>query len=205
MSDSPEPVNIASHLPAMARQQPDRQAVVFPHGHDKSGRVSYTHLTFRQLNEESDRIAAGLIDYGITRGMRTVLMVTPNLDFFALTFALFKIGAVPVMIDPGMGIRNLGTCLQEAEPEAFIGVPKAHLARCLFRWARGTLKLLVTVGPKLFWGGKSLAAIQRPAGTAHDFKMAATQEGKWPPSCLPAGARASPRGSSTPMGSSTAR
>lgn len=176
MSDSPEPVNIASHLPAMARQQPDRQAVVFPHGRDKSGRVSYTHLTFRQLNEESDRIAAGLIAYGITRGMRTVLMVTPDLDFFALTFALFKIGAVPVMIDPGMGIKNLGTCLREAEPEAFIGVPKAHLARCLFRWARGTLKLLVTVGPKLFWGGKSLAAIQRQTGTDHDFKMAETQE-----------------------------
>ena len=175
MSDVSEMVNIAAHLPAMARHQPHRQAVVFPQGRDAAGRVSYTHLTFRQLDEASDRIAAGLTAYGITRGMRTVLMVTPSLDFFALTFALFKMGAVPVMVDPGIGIKNLGKCLEEAAPEAFIGIPKAHIARCLFRWARGTLKRLVTVGPRLVWGGDTLAAIRQQVGTDHHFKMVATR------------------------------
>ena len=33
------------------------------------------------------------------------------------------------LIDPGMGVRNLGRCLAEAEPEAFVGVAKAHAAR----------------------------------------------------------------------------
>ena len=28
-------------------------------------------------------------------------MVPPGPEFFALTFALFKVGAVPVLIDPG--------------------------------------------------------------------------------------------------------
>ena len=105
----------------MARHQPHRQAVVFPEGRDARNRVTYTHLTFRQLDDESDRIAAGLINYGITRGMRTVLMVTPSLDFFALTFALFKIGAVPVLVDPGMGVKNLGKCLAEARPKPSSG------------------------------------------------------------------------------------
>jgi len=168
-------VNIASHLPAMARRQPHRQAVVFPHGRDARGRVSYTHLTFGQLDEESDRIAAGLIDYGITRGMRTVLMVTPSLDFFALTFALFKIGAAPVLVDPGMGVKNLGKCLAEAEPEAFIGIPKAHLARLLLGWGRATIKRLVTVGPNPFWGGQTLDAIRARVPRNHGFKMADTR------------------------------
>ncbi len=168
-------VNIASHLPAMARHQPHRQAVVFPHGRDAANRVSYTHLTFRQLDDESDRIAAGLIDHGITRCMRTVLMVTPSLDFFALTFALFKIGAVPVLIDPGMGVKNLGKCLAEAQPEAFIGVPKAHVARLLLRWSRDTLKHLVTVGRNPFWGGETLDAIRTRVSKNHGFKMADTQ------------------------------
>ncbi len=60
-------------------------------------------------------------------------MVTPSLEFFALTFALFKLGAVVVLIDPGMGTKNLGVCLAEADPEAFIGIPKAHVARLLLR------------------------------------------------------------------------
>jgi olefin beta-lactone synthetase len=168
-------VNIASHLPAMAAHQPHRQAVVFPHGRDAANRVTYTHLTFRQLDDESDRIAAGLIDYGITRGMRTVLMVTPSLDFFALTFALFKIGAVPVLIDPGMGVKNLGKCLGEAQPEAFIGIPKAHVARLLLRSSRDTLKHLITVGINPFWGGETLAAIRTNAPQNHGFQMTDTQ------------------------------
>ena len=51
-------------------------------------------------------------------------MTPPSLDFYALTFALFKAGAVVVLIDPGMGLKRLGVCLREVEPEAFIGVPK---------------------------------------------------------------------------------
>src|SRR6516165_1845149 len=122
-------LNIAAHVPLMAERQPNALAVVFPESRDRAGRVTYTHLTFRQLHETSDRIARGLESIGVRRGTRTVLMVKPSLDFFALTFALFKLGAVPVLIDPGMGIRNLGKCLPEAMPEAFVGLPKAHLAR----------------------------------------------------------------------------
>ena len=56
-------------------------------------------------------------------------MLTPGLDFFAMFFALFKAGAVPVLIDPGIGIKPLKSCLAEAQPEAFIGVTKAQIAR----------------------------------------------------------------------------
>ena len=74
-------------------------------------------------------------------------MVKPGLEFFALTFALFKAGAVPVLIDPGMGVKNLGRCLAEAEPEAFIGIPRRRLARRVLGWAKATLRVAVTVGP----------------------------------------------------------
>ena len=138
--------NIAAQLPAMAEARPHALAVVYPQGRDRDGRVSYTHLTFAQLDADSNILAAGLEAIGIRRGVRTVLMVKPSLDFFAITFALFKIGAVPILIDPGMGIRNLGRCLAEAEPAAFIGIPKAQVARVALGWARRTLRTVVTVG-----------------------------------------------------------
>lgn len=142
-----ESANIASALPQQAARAPHQLAVVEPHGRDSSGRVAYTHLTYRQLNERSDALARGLVRMGIGRGTRTVLMMRPSLDFFAITFALFKAGAVPVMVDPGMGIGNLGQCLREAEPEAFIGIAKAHLARKLFGWGRRTIRTTIGVGP----------------------------------------------------------
>ena len=144
-------VNIAVHLPEMARNQPDTPAIIFP----RNGRS----LSFRELNGLSDRIAHGLVSCGIGRGVRTVLMVTPGPEFFALTFALFKVGAVPVLVDPGLGIRNLKKCLAEAEPHAFIGIPKAHVARLIFGWGKQTLRTFITVGPRLFWQGTTLAAL----------------------------------------------
>jgi acyl-CoA synthetase (AMP-forming)/AMP-acid ligase II len=101
-------------------------------------------------------------------------MVTPSPEFFALTFALFKIGAVPVLIDPGMGVKSLKACLAEAEPHAFIGIPRAHVARLLFGWGRGTVRICITVGRRLFWGGTTLAALGRLAQPDIPFPLAAT-------------------------------
>jgi len=130
----------------MASARPGAMAVVYPEGRDRSGRVSYTHYTFEQLDRQSDLLARGLMEIGIKRGVRTVLMVNPSLDFFALVFALFKIGAVMVCVDPGIGVKNLGKCLGEAEPEAFIGIPKAHAARKILGWGKKSIKINIMAG-----------------------------------------------------------
>src|SRR4026209_740303 len=103
--------NIAVHLAAMARGQRSRPAVICAHGRDAQGAVAYEQLSFAELEETSNRLAHALDGAGIRRGMRTALMGPPSLDFFTLTFALFKLSAVPMLIDPGIGVRNLGGCL----------------------------------------------------------------------------------------------
>ncbi|MFM8471738.1 MAG: fatty acid CoA ligase family protein [Limisphaerales bacterium] len=157
--------NIASHLAVMAERQPDRPAVFAPR-RDRAGQLHYDQLTFRKLNADCDRLARGFERSGIRRGVRTALMVPPNLDFFALTFALFRVGAVPVLIDPGIGLKNFGNCLAEAEPTGFIGIPKAHAARVLLGWARKTISIPVTVGAKWFWSGHTLSEVRMVGGNA---------------------------------------
>lgn len=157
--------NIAAHLPRMAQLQPDTTAIIFPKGNQS--------LTFQELDRLSDRICHGLIRSGITRGTRTVLMVTPSPEFFALTFALFKVGAIPVLIDPGLGIKNLKSCLAEVQPRAFIGIPKAQVARLLFGWAKDSLKTIITVGSRLFWGGITLDKLIQQSPDK-PFEMAVT-------------------------------
>jgi acyl-CoA synthetase (AMP-forming)/AMP-acid ligase II len=166
----------------MARLQPDALAVVYPTGLDAHGTRTYARQTYAELDRESDVIAAGLRSAGIGRGMRTVLMVSPGPDFFALTFALFKAGIVPVLIDPGLGIAQLRTCLAQVEPEAFIGIPRAHAARVVLGLARQTIRICITVGSRWFWGGTTLAkviALGEEAGTGpvlehtHDDDIAA--------------------------------
>ncbi|MDP6935614.1 MAG: fatty acid CoA ligase family protein, partial [Myxococcota bacterium] len=101
-------------------------------------------------------------------------MVSPGLDLFAVTFALFKVGAVPVMVDPGIGLANMKTCLAESEPEAFIGVTRAQLARVLLGWARSTLRTIVSVGPWLPWAGPGLEQVRADGASDEPYPMAPT-------------------------------
>ncbi|MFI5455282.1 MAG: fatty acid CoA ligase family protein [Isosphaerales bacterium] len=142
-----EPLNIAAGLSAMAAAQPHTMAVVVPDGRDRAGHVRYTHLTYRQLDQDSDRIAHGLLETGIDPRTRALVMVRPGLDFFSLVFALFKAGVVPVLIDPGIGLRNLGRCAREAAPEVFIGIPRALKAQRLLGWGRETVRRRILVAP----------------------------------------------------------
>ncbi len=154
-------VNVANHMKNMAALQPYKRAVVYPAGQDKDGRVAYSHLTFLQLDQKSDSLAHGLEKAGIRRGTRTILMVKPNLAFFALIFALFKVGAVPVVVDPGMGIRRMLLCFKESRPQAFIGIPRAHLLRTFRPKFFKSVKIWITVGRRWFWGGYTLKQIGR--------------------------------------------
>ncbi len=165
-----------------------------PAGRDRNGRVKYTHYTFQQLDRESDWIARGLERSGIGRGVRTALMVKPSLEFFALTFALFKAGAVPVLIDPGIGIKNLKKCLARAEPEAFIGIPQAHAARLLLGWGRGSVRTLVTVGKRLFWKGITLNAVRKLGRLAPESPMAQTGTDEMAAILFTSGSTGPPRG-----------
>lgn len=161
------PCNIAARLPELARERPDQIAIRCPGRRGAgNGMAAYdVTLDYRQLDARSDAMAAGLAGYGIGRGVRTVVMVRPSPEFFLLMFALFKLGAVPVLVDPGIDKRALKQCLDEAQPQAFIGIPLAHVARLALRWAPSATRL-VTVGRRLGWGGTSLAALERAGASA---------------------------------------
>ena len=164
--------NVAAHLPEMARLQPEAPAIFLPRRRDRRQPPDYDQYTFAQLDRQSSRTAQALETYGVRRGVRTVLMVPPGFEFFTLTFALFKIGAVPVLVDPGMGVKNLKACLAEAQPQAFIGIPKAHLARLLLGWGRPTVKKLITVGRRFGWGGVTLEQLLSPVPHDQDYPTA---------------------------------
>ena len=165
--------NIAAVLPSLARERPGQVAIRCPGSRGSDGLARYDiALTYAALDARSDAIAAGLARHGIARGTRTVVMVRPSPEFFLLMFALFKAGAVPVLVDPGIDRRALKQCLDEAQAEAFIGIPLAHVARLLLGWARSATRL-VTVGTRLGWGGTTLAQVER-AGAGAGAQLADT-------------------------------
>jgi acyl-CoA synthetase (AMP-forming)/AMP-acid ligase II len=170
------PCNIAASLPRLAAQFPDRIAMRCPGTRGDNGYARYdTTLTYSELDTRSDAIAAGLARHGISRGTRAVVMVRPTPEFFLLMFALFKSGAVPVLVDPGIDRRALKQCLDEAEPEAFIGIPLAQFARVLLGWAKSA-RVRITTGRRALLADATLAQVERDgaqAGPQHASSMMA--------------------------------
>ncbi|QDT37855.1 fatty acid CoA ligase family protein [Stratiformator vulcanicus] len=152
--------NISTRLRQWAEQQPHSLAIIEPNGRDRLGRPIVRQLSFAGLDREVDELAAGFSEYGIQPGDPIVLMVRAGLDFISLTFALFRAGAVVVLIDPGMGLRSVFRCLDEVDPAGFVAIPPVQVARAL-RWnAFRNATKNVCVGPKVF-GSESIAAISK--------------------------------------------
>src|SRR5262249_2498060 len=103
------PLNVADHLRWAAEAHPESRAIVAPGPRDRSGRRAYFQISFRALDALVDRWARGLVAVGVKEKMRVLVLVKPSFELFGLTYALFRIGAVPVLLDPGMGrARVLG-------------------------------------------------------------------------------------------------
>ncbi len=136
-------MNIAWKIYHVSQKFPEKKSVILARDH--------SFFTFREFEERSSQIAHRLRRLGIRPGMRTLLFVKPCLDFSVITFALFKIGAVPVLIDPGMGLPNLLNSVRQVKPEALISVGAVHWLRRFRPSFFHSVKIKVSLG-RVFGG-----------------------------------------------------
>lgn len=144
------PANVADHLRTHAGLRPEKPALIVPDG------AGWTSISYRHLNERADRFARGFEEKGLRRGDRVLFLVKPGLDFYAALFGLFRMGAIPVLMDPGMGIKNLLGCIEQAQPRATLALPIVHAIRLLKGKAFRSADLHITAGTRWLWGGPTL-------------------------------------------------
>lgn len=150
--------NVSLHLARHAAEAPGRLAL------STCGSAA-TARTFGELEAEIGGWMRGLAGHGIGPGDRTALFVPPGPEFLGLFHALLRLGAVPVMIDPGMGARGVVRCLERTRPRAFVGVARAHLLRWLAPRAFAGVEVRLRVGPGLAPGARPLEAASGEART----------------------------------------
>jgi len=146
-------VNTAALLEKQAQLHPDKTAIVFQN----------ESISFKELNETINRFAHLFVERGITKGTKVLLFVKPSIELPATTFALFKVGAVPVFIDPGVGLRNLLRAIAEASPEALVSAPFVRGLSLGFRNAFKSINVRLD-GSKL----REISKDQSPHFEMHD-------------------------------------
>jgi acyl-coenzyme A synthetase/AMP-(fatty) acid ligase len=92
-----------------------------------------------------------------------------------LVFALLKSGAVQILIDPGMGKRNVLQRLKEISPHGMIAPPTVHAIRRCLKKCFPAARFNITTSTRSLWGAMPLEEIRRRgARQASNFRTAPT-------------------------------
>jgi acyl-CoA synthetase (AMP-forming)/AMP-acid ligase II len=149
-------VNVADRLAEAARERPNAIALATP-----AGRDDWRTISLGELDSDATIAARGLATMGVGPGKRIALLVKPGVEFVTLVFALLRTGATMVLVDAGLGRKNIVRCLASTEPDGFVAIPLGHALRVVKRKQFAKAKLNVTVGRQWFWGGETLESVKR--------------------------------------------
>ncbi len=90
-------------------------------------------ISFAELEQTVRDLAAGMSEGGLRVGDRVALLVPPGIDLTAALYACWRVGAVVVVADAGLGLRSMGRALRGAGPDWVIGIPRALAAAAALR------------------------------------------------------------------------
>lgn len=134
-ADGDRNANVARFLSQRARSEPKALGVA------AWEKQRFEEWSWSQLEQAAAAIASGLARGGVREGDRVCVFVRPSRIWLALVHALFSLGAVPVLIDPGMGRAALLRCIRHVRPRVLIAVPAVHVARRIWRAAFASVEL----------------------------------------------------------------
>ena len=132
-------MNVCELIDQQIKSTPDATSIVAP----KNQSSGYDSYTFSELGSRINRIGNKLLSMGVNPGDKVLLFLKPDKDFCAITFALFKIGAVGVFIDPGMPKKMFFKCIKDLKPDVLIGIPKVHVLTWFFPRVFRSIKLFL--------------------------------------------------------------
>lgn len=172
----------------MAAAQPTTAALKIPRGRTRHGAIAYLTLSFAELEAEAAAWQHRLQIAGIQRGDRVLVMVRQGLPLIAAVFALFATGAVPVVIDPGMGRKAFLQCVERSRPRALLGIPLAQILSRFFRRAFQSVQVRVSAS------GRTTARCARPQGCPTQLAVAASAPDELAAILFTSGSTGAPKG-----------
>jgi long-chain acyl-CoA synthetase len=108
-------ITLHRRLEDTAKRFPDSTAIIFP-GTFRDDRK----LNYRQLNDGADRMANALVGMGVQKGDRVALLM-PNCTHFVISYyAVLKLGAIAVAINPLSSAREIEQQLNDCEAKVII-------------------------------------------------------------------------------------
>ncbi len=124
-----------------AASQPNKPAFIYYSPRTKNWDI----FTYQQFADSTNRFLLGLQACSLTPNMTAAVMTPPSIEFFPFAFAMLKLGIIPIILDPAIGLKKVSEILKESQPEIFIGAKMTHALRIILGWGKDTIKHSITI------------------------------------------------------------
>ena len=124
---------------------------------------AFTHITYYDLDVQSSRLSHALRDdLGVRKGTRLAVSLGNTVEYAVLTYAIFKLGAILVPLNPAFNARQVEAALKHLGVEVLIMGAVADLA---FKPCKGrsNFEILKEMVPGLQRGVKHVENEKLPA------------------------------------------
>jgi olefin beta-lactone synthetase len=107
-------MNLLQNLLERVEQDPDKTAII-----DRDG----SSISFVNLERESAKLATLLEKGGVKSGDAVMMLVPMSIQLYVSLAAVFRLGAVVMIVDPSAGLAHIERCCKLNPPRALIGAP----------------------------------------------------------------------------------
>ncbi|PYH48979.1 putative AMP-binding enzyme [Aspergillus saccharolyticus JOP 1030-1] len=114
-------LTVGDHFTRVVELHGDRTAVISKH--------QDARLTYAALDARSNALARGLESIGVQRGDRVGVMLGNSMEYAIVTYALFKLGAILVPINPSFNIAQLVSALSHLDTSHLMVSAESNLPR----------------------------------------------------------------------------
>jgi len=157
-------LNLAREFAGIAALRPADAIQIVAH-HEKGRHANTEHryesLTFRRCQELGEQYARGMKASRIQQGDLAVILMKPSLELVPVFLALWHVGAIPLVVDPGATKEQKLKSIEDIAPNVLVGISLVHALRILHRKAFRSITRSVTIGGFSPVGGPTLKSFLR--------------------------------------------
>ncbi|EXJ93104.1 hypothetical protein A1O3_01660 [Capronia epimyces CBS 606.96] len=129
---------VGEHFAQIVSAHGDRHAVISRHQQNR--------LTYSQLDLDSNVLARGLQSLGVKKGDRVCVSLGNNLEFATITYALFKLGAILVPLNPAFSASQIISAFNHLSATHLVIGTETNLP---YKPPRSNVSLLQSIVPDL--------------------------------------------------------
>jgi len=161
-----------------AAKHPEHTAIIF--GAMVGQRLMDARFTYRQLDEATDRFAAGLERLGVGKGDRVAIMLPNCPQFIIAAYATWRLGGIVVCCNPLYVAREVEHLVNDSGAETFVVMSQLY-ERVKSVRARTGLKRVVVTNIKEYFPGvlKLLFTLAKEKKEGHKVDISGDADTYW--------------------------